>query len=174
MSEDISGLVAQLVSEQIQTAIDTAVKEAVDKTTIEITERLKNDYETRLEHELMVINDPTKTDGAVYETDSGEGYAFGMIEIDLIDYNPKTDRTEDELSKDSEDLAPLIADVEKRGGIIRPLLVYRNKKKPGRYVLIKGHRRLAALKALDEELVQAYIMPAKPPASLEDQWVNGF
>lgn len=160
--------------EKTAARIADAVQIAVDRTTAEVTERLQANFDTVLDHKEMTYADPTKTDGAVYETDPGTGYAFGFIALEDIDFNPRSKRSAAELKPSADELAPLVQDVEARGGIVRPLLVYRNKKQPGRYVLVKGHRRVAALRALDEELVQAYIMPAKPPAALEEEWVNGF
>lgn len=171
---DAPDAIASLVERAVADRVEAAVQAAVEKAVAETAERLQVNYDTATEHLLMTVNDPTKLDGAALQGDSGEGFVYGFIAVDAIDYNRLTKREEADLAADAADLQPLVEDVAARGGIIRPLLVYRNKKEPGRYVLVKGHRRLAALKALGEELVQAYVMPAKPPLAMEEEWVNGF
>lgn len=174
MAKTADEVLAEKIDKLVKEKIDKAVQDAVTKTAKEVEERVKNNYETAMEHFHMNMADPTKADGAIYQMDNGKGYVFGMIEIENVDYNPISNRTEEELAPDAPDLQPLKDDIVARGGVVRPILVYRDKKNEGRYILIKGARRIAALKALDEELVQAYIMPAKPPPGLEDDWVNGL
>lgn len=110
-------------------------------------------------------------EGTRLHMDPGAGYEFAMIPLDRVDFNPLSLRKEDELTADAPGIPELAQEIQQRGGLLRPLLVYR---KDDRYMLVKGARRLVALRSLGEEIVHAYILPAKPPIGMEGSWVNGY
>lgn len=113
--------------------------------------------------------------GLLLTQDTGSGYTYALVEVSRILHNPKSLRTPEELDPQSEGIQALAADIQGRGALVRPLLVYRLKEaEEGYYRLVKGARRLAAMHALGEELVQAYVLPVKPPLGMEEIWVNGY
>lgn len=157
--------------EEIQNLVDTAVsaKEA------EIEARLRAELEREQEKLKMQIASTALNEGSHLYLDPGSGYEFCMVSLDKIDYNPLSRRTPEELEPENDGIKSLIRDIKRKGGLNRPLLVYREKgENEGRYMLIKGARRLAALRAMGEELTHAYVMPAKPPIDMEERWVNGY
>jgi hypothetical protein len=111
------------------------------------------------------------SEGSVLHTDPGNGYEFAVINLSKIEFNEYSRRTPDELDPETDGIKELATEIKAKGGLVRPLLVYR---KDDGYVLVKGARRLVALRSMGEELTHAYILPAKPPFGIEDTWVNGY
>lgn len=104
--------------------------------------------------------------------DPGSGFAHAMIPLSLIDFNDLRQRPAEELEADHPQVQELKESYLSTGGkLFRKILVYR---KDDRYMLLKGHVRVAALRAAGEDLIMAYIMPYKPPRAQEIDWVNGF
>lgn len=158
-------------SQEFQKIVDRAVAQALSAREHEIEARLRAELEREQEKLKMEIASTALNEGSHLYMDPMSGYSFCMIPLEKIDYNPLSRRTEEELKEDSEGIKKLVVDIKKKGGLNRPLLVYR---KNDRYMLVKGARRLAALRAMGEELTHAYVMPAKPPIDMEERWVNGY
>lgn len=158
---------AKSLEEQIQ----QAVKSALTAKEEEIEARLRSQMEREQEKLKMSVVGTALNEGSQLYLDPGTGYEFALVSLDKIDFNPLSRRTEEELSPDAPGIKQLIEDIKKKGGLNRPLLVYR---KNNRYMLVKGAKRLAALRAMGEELNHAYILPAKPPIDMEERWVNGY
>lgn len=153
--------------EEIQALINEAVAAK--------TEELRDELEAKLRREHDVergdsLNKAIK-EGVQLYMDPGSGYEFAIIALSKIDYNPVSRRTKEELDPQSEGIKTLKKEIKAKGGLNRFPLVYR---KDDRYMLIKGAKRVAALKSLGEELTHAWILPAKPPMDMEERWVNGY
>jgi len=166
----------EVTEEQLQAMVDRAVQDAMAARTQQLVEQAVQAKNDEIQERVLeatrakAMSDAASVDVRM-EVDSGTGYQYALINLDLIDYNRLSRRTEEELDPNSISVKKLAKDIEVQGGIIRPLLVYRQN---GRYILVKGHRRLAALRSLNEEVTRAYILPAKPPIGDEEQWVNGY
>jgi hypothetical protein len=156
------------VSEQ---QLQEMIAAAVEAKTAELRAEVESTVENARDHERMAQLSMAAQEGAVMHMDPGVGYEFAVIPLDKVDFNPLSRRPEEELDSEHIGIRQLAKDIETRGGLSRPLLVYR---KGERYMLVKGSRRLAALRRLGEELAHAYILPAKPPMSVEETWVNGY
>lgn len=161
----------ELTQEELQAAIDSAVQAAITAHTAELRSEIQAQAEAQNSNEKAELLNSAVNEGAILYMDPGTGYEYALVHLDKIDYNPLSRRSEDELDPNSASIQALKADIVKAGGLTRKLLVYR---KGDRYMLVKGARRLAALRALDEEITHAYILPAKPPIDMEERWVNGY
>lgn len=159
MTDDNRVLVEQLVEERIA----AAVSEAVEKT--------RQEMEEKIVLERMHLMDPTHTEGATLLLDNGVGYTYAHVPLDKIASNPLSERAESDLDPETLAMQELITGIRASGGLNRSLLVYR---KDDGYMLVKGARRVAALRAMGEEVAPAYIMPYKPPEAMEREWVNGY
>ena len=139
------------------------------------TEEIRREIESQVEQQEEVRQteflSKAAHEGIKMHVDPGNGYEFALIPIDKIHHNSLSKRTKKELDPTNPSIKKLAEEIQARGGLLRPLLVYR---KDGEYVLVKGHRRLSALKFLEEELTRAYILPAKPPMDVLERWVNGY
>lgn len=153
--------------EEIQELINQAVAAKTEELRVEV--RAELDHQN--EHERMTMMAKAANEGNRLYMDPGSGYEYAIIPLDKVDFNPLSRRTEDELNPESPSIQRLQKDIQSKGGLNRPLLVYR---KDDRYILVKGARRLIALKSMGEELQHAYILPAKPPLDMEENWVNGY
>lgn len=158
---------AKSVEQQIKEAVAAALSAKEE----EIEARLRSEMEREQEKLKMSIVGTALNEGSQLYMDPGTGYEFAIVNLDHIDFNPLSRRTKEELAPDSPGIKQLIEDIKKKGGLNRPPLVYR---KGDRYMLIKGARRVAALRAMGEQLNHVYILPAKPPIDMEERWVNGY
>ena len=168
--EELESLVARAVNE----AVSVAVAQAVEAKTDQLRAEARSEVEVREEHVKIEQMSKAANEPLVMHYDSGRGYEYAVIHLDRVDFNPLSRRNPEELDPDNAALRELIEEIAHRGGLNRPLLVYRQKDKEGRYMLVKGSRRLAALRAMGEETSYAYILPAKPPIDMEERWVNGY
>lgn len=153
--------------EEIQALVDEAVAVKTDELRDEIEAKLRREQDIERGDSL---NKAIK-EGVQLYMDPGSGYEFAIIPLDKIDYNPVSRRSEEELDPESEGIKELQEQIKSKGGLLRFPLVYR---KNDRYVLVKGARRIAALRGLEEELIHAWILPGKPPMDMEERWVNGY
>lgn len=153
--------------EEIQALVDKAIAAKTD----ELRSEVRAELDHQNEHERMTMMSKAANEGNRLYMDPGTGYEYAIIPLDKVDYNPLSRRSKDELDPKSPGMKKLQEDIKAKGGLNRPLLVYR---KGDRYMLVKGSRRLAALRAMGEELNHAYILPAKPPMDMEENWVNGY
>lgn len=155
-------------AKEIQDLIDAAVTAKTAELRAELAATVE---ETQTRERMQVLNAAAYETTRLY-TDPGTGYEYALIHLNTIEYNPISRRTEEELSPDDVGIKTLVEEIKLRGGLVRPLLVYR--KGDNKYMLVKGARRLAALRAMNEEMAHAYILPAKPPLGMEQSWVNGY
>lgn len=171
MTEVTEPELLSITREELNAMINAAVDAKAEAIRAEIT----TEVETQLSGERAEQLGSAINESAVIRMDPGTGYEYALVNLDLIDNNPVSRRTPEELLPEDPGIQELIRQIVLRGGLTRPLLVYRQKgEAEGRYMLVKGHRRLAALRAMGQELVHAYILPAKPPLSMEERWVNGY
>lgn len=157
--------------EELQQVVSAAVEAKVEA----IRATVEGEVERQLTKERGEMLAKAADTGERLFTDPGTDFQYALVNLDLIDFNPVSRRTQADLDPNNPDLDPLKEEILHRGGLFRPLLVYRRKgESEGRYMLVKGARRLAALRALGEELTHCYILPAKPPLGQEERWVNGY
>lgn len=155
----------EVTEEQLAEMIAKAVEEKASA----IRSEIETQIEVQQEQEHMRMINAAAWERERVAVDPGTGYQYATIELAKVQYNPMSKRTKEELQPDK--VQDLAEDIKAKGGLIRPLLVYR---KDDGYVLVKGARRLAALRSMGEESVHAYILPMKPPFAQEESWVNGY
>lgn len=157
----------EITEKQLQDMITAAISSKTE----ELTAAVQSQVERQLETEKGRNLNKAIQEGVQLYMDPGNGYEFAIVPLSKIDFNPLSRRTADELDPKSMGIKKLKKDIQVKGGLNRFPLVYR---KDDRYVLIKGAKRVVALRELGEELTHAWILPAKPPMDMEEGWVNGY